>query len=137
MIQSAGHFKQTQNSAIIEAILNILISIIFVKLFGLVGVSIAATVAMIYRTSYFVLYLSNHILRRSVKKTIKNIIVDVVSCVIMISSTAWIKLKSATYIDWLIMAILIFAICAIEVAIVNLIFYKDNICGVIRKGRRQ
>ena len=58
MIQSAGHFKQTQNSAIIEAIINILISIIFVKLFGLVGVSIAATVAMIYRTSYFVLYLS-------------------------------------------------------------------------------
>lgn len=136
MIQSAGHFKQTQNSAIIEAIINILISIIFVKLFGLVGVSIAATVAMIYRTSYFVLYLSNHILRRSVKKTIKNIIVDIVSCVIMISSTAWTKLKSATYIDWLIMAILIFAICAIEVAIVNLIFYKDNICGVIRKGRR-
>ena len=136
MIQSAGHFKQTQNSAIIEAIINILISIIFVKLFGLVGVSIAATVAMIYRTSYFVLYLSNHILHRNVKKTIKNIIVDVVSCVIMISSTAWIELKNATYINWLIMAILIFAICAIEVAIVNLFFYKDNICGVIRKGRR-
>ena len=70
------------------------------------------------------------------KKTIKNIIVDVVSCVIMISSTAWIELKNATYINWLIMAILIFAICAIEVAIVNLFFYKDNICGVIRKGRR-
>lgn len=135
MIQSAGHFKQTQSSAIIEAILNICTSIVFVKLFGLIGVGVSAVVAMIYRTAYFILYLSRHILHRDIKKTMKNIFVDIFSCVIMVTSTTWITLNSITYFGWSVMAFEVFAICAIEVLMINTFFYKENIKGIFKNRR--
>lgn len=53
MVLAAGHYKETQLSAIIEAVLNIGISVIFVFRFGLYGVAIGTLVAMVYRTSVF------------------------------------------------------------------------------------
>lgn len=134
MIQSAGHFKQTQSSAIIEAILNIFISVVFVRFFGLIGVGISAVVAMIYRTTYFMLYLSRHILHRGISKAIKNILVDIFSCTIMITSTIWITLTNITYFSWFVMAIKVFAICAAEVLLINIVFYKENVRGIF--GRK-
>ena len=135
MIQSAGHFKRTQNSAIIEAILNIGTALVFVKLFGLIGVGVSALVAMIYRTAYFILYLSRHILHRGVSKTIKNILVDILSCVIMVASTTWITLSNTTYFAWILMAIEVFAICAVEVLLINILIYRDNILGFFKRRR--
>lgn len=135
MIQSAGHFKQTQSSAIIEAILNIVTAIIFVKMFGLIGVGVSAVVAMVYRTAYFIFYLSRHILHRDISKAIKNIFVDILSCAVMVASTTWITLSNITYWSWLLMAIEVFAICSVETIMINLITYKDNIIGFF--GRRE
>ncbi|NLA84082.1 MAG: sugar isomerase, partial [Clostridiales bacterium] len=55
---AAGHYKQTQMSAIIEMLLNIIISIALVFRWGLVGVAIGTFIAMAYRTCYLALYLS-------------------------------------------------------------------------------
>lgn len=57
MVLAANHFKQTQNSAMIEVVMNVFISIILVFKFGLIGVAIGTLVAMLYRTFYFVYYL--------------------------------------------------------------------------------
>lgn len=57
MVLAAGHYKQTQWSAIIEATINVVVSILFVFYFGLVGVAIGTLAAMIYRTLYLAIYL--------------------------------------------------------------------------------
>lgn len=136
MIQSAGHFKQTQRSAVIEAILNIVVSVVFVKMFGLVGVSVAAAVAMIYRTVYFVWYLSRNILKRSKVKFLKNILVDIVTCFVMVISTKWLNMGRVAYFAWIIMSTKVFVFCAAETFLINLIFYRQNIkeCFHIRRN---
>lgn len=136
MIQSAGHFKQTQRSAIVEVILNIVISVVFVKLFGLVGVGVAAVVAMIYRTVYFVCYLSRHILHRSKVKFLKNILLDIFTCLIMIVSTVWINMSHITYFGWSVMAIKVFAVCTAETVLINLIFNGKNMRECIHMRRK-
>lgn len=135
MILSAGHFKQTQTSAIIEATLNIIISVVFVWKFDLIGVGIAATVAMIYRTVYFVRYLSRDILNRDVKIFLKHIFVDAISSIIMVLSTLWIDMTSTTYFGWILMACLVGVICVIEVVVINTIFFKDRIKSLINDRR--
>ena len=135
MIQAAGHFKQTQGSAIVETVLNLLVSVVFVKLFGLVGVAVAATVAMIYRTAYFAIYLSRHILNRGVKKVLRNFFVDILSSAVMIASTVWLGLSDTTYVSWIVLAVEVFAICAIEALLINLIFYRDNVRDFISTRR--
>ena len=66
MVLAAGHYKQTQWSAIIEAAVNIAVSVVLVFKFGLTGVAIGTLAAMVYRTAYLARYLSRNIICRSI-----------------------------------------------------------------------
>ena len=74
LVLAAGHYKQTQKSAIIEAIINVIVSITLVINFGLIGVAIGTAVAMFYRTTYFAWYCSKNIIDRSIWLYIKEMI---------------------------------------------------------------
>ena len=65
LIAAAGHYPQTKRGAMVEAALNLGLSVLLVKSLGLVGVALGTLVAMTYRTVYVVWYLSRNILRRS------------------------------------------------------------------------
>ncbi len=47
MVLAAGHYRQTQWSAIIEAMINIIVSVVLVRRFGLVGVAVGTLAAML------------------------------------------------------------------------------------------
>lgn len=61
----AGHFKLTQNRAIIEAIINITVSIVCVIFLGIYGVLIGTIVALLYRANDMIIYANSKILNRS------------------------------------------------------------------------
>ncbi len=63
IVTAAAHFKQTQTSAILEAAMNIILSVILICWMGLPGVAVATAVAMLYRTGYYLWYLSRNILQ--------------------------------------------------------------------------
>lgn len=62
---SAGHFKQTSGSSYVEMILNLLLSVVFVQIWGLVGIVSATIVSVLYKTMACVLYLEKNIVYRS------------------------------------------------------------------------
>lgn len=136
MILSVGHFKQTQWSAIIEVVLNLCISILFIEKFGLIGVAVGMAVAMIYRTIYFVWYLSKNILHRKMIIFGKQILVDGIYILLVLLSTSWINLSSVTYFGWIIMAMKVGVIALIEAIFLNLFFYKGYLEKVITIFRR-
>ena len=131
IIMAAGHFRQTQASAIIEAGINIVITVICVFKFGLVGVACGTVVAMTYRTIYFVVYLKKNIIQRSVMKFIKVEIIDLITIVIMLFSTSFLKLDSISYIAWVKMAIISGVICIIECGIIQMIFNRKVVQIII------
>lgn len=132
MVLAAGHYKQTQNSAIIEMVLNIAISIALVSWFGLTGVGIGTLISMTYRTIYYALYLRKNILNRKIKFFIKHIIIDIVMVVCMVAATFWIKLPSVNYLSWIIMALECGGICLVVTIIINLIFYRGVFINTIQ-----
>ena len=67
IIDAAGHYKQTRNSAIIEAVINGILSLTLIVPFGIAGILFATLVAMLYRTIYLVIYLCKNILNRESK----------------------------------------------------------------------
>ncbi len=71
MVHIAGHFKQTQNSAIIESVINVVASIILIQFFGIYGALLGAVLSSLYRTNYLILYVNKHIIGRSPKGTYK------------------------------------------------------------------
>lgn len=70
---NAGHYKETQNGAFGQALLNIVISAICVFQYGITGVAIGTVLSMIFRCVYDVIYLKSNIARRNIKKFVKNI----------------------------------------------------------------
>lgn len=138
---AAGHFKQTRIGAWIEAILNIIISIILVIKHGIVGVAIGTLVAMIIRTIEFVNYSSKSILKRKVFSSYKKILIMVLEIIITIPIWIYVNepLNVDNYIKWIMVAIATFIIVTFEVLLINVAVYKKefkNIFNLIKNKIR-
>ena len=126
VVSVSGHFKQTQNRAIIEMSINIIVSIIGVKFLGIYGVLIGTIIALLYRSNDFVLYANKIILNRSCTKSYLRWIFNVVILSIIIYMFSFINLSFYTYFDALIKYGLIFIIVFCFVFTVNCILFKED-----------
>lgn len=64
-INFAGHFKQKQGAAILESVINIVVSLACVWKFGIYGVLMGTIAALLYRTNDMILYANRKILGRN------------------------------------------------------------------------
>lgn len=136
MVLAAGHYKQTQWSAIIEAVINVLLSVILVFKFGLIGVAIGTFAAMAYRTVYLALYLSKDILYRNIVHFVKHILIDSV-CVVLIFAVVnlapeFYTMRNVSYLAWIILAVKVGTTAVISGVIVNAVGYPKMLCGIVR-----
>lgn len=131
MVLAAGHYKQTQWSAIIEAIINVVISVILVFRFGLIGVALGTLAAMAYRTVYLANYLRKNILQRKLLHFIKHLIVDAVAVLILFAVVSafptFYAMHQINYFSWFVLAIKV-SLTAVGVQIiVNILFYGKKL----------
>lgn len=75
-INFAEHFKLTQNRSVVEAVINIVVSLICVFRLGIYGVLIGTIAALLYRTNDMILYANKRILHRSPWKTYRRWLVN-------------------------------------------------------------
>ena len=130
---SAGHFKQTRKGAWVEAIVNIVISILLVRKLGIVGVAIGTLIAMIIRTMEIIYHSSRYILNRSLKvsiKKLKNILIVFILVVPM-----WFLvnnyLKITNCIKWICVSVVVLAYIILVVIIVNYLTFKKEFIEII------
>lgn len=126
IVSAACHYRETQRSAVIEMMLNIVLSLILVMRFGLVGVAIGTIFAMLYRTLYFVWYLRGNILFRTVNHFIKHIYVDFVQVLIITALTYFARFEVENYFEWISLAVVYAILASVVVIIVNYLFYKKQ-----------
>lgn len=139
IIYSAGAFKETQNSAWIEAGINIILSVVLVLKYDLVGVALGTFAAMAFRTVYLACYLSKHILNRHLKYFCKRLILDI-TCVgelFLIVRLFPFSMSNITVTGWIIYAIVIAVVMVVCVLVTNAAFefpkLKRTLAMVMRK----
>ena len=137
LILAAGHYKQTQSNYIVAMILNIVISIATVKIWGLIGVSIGTLVAMAYQTVWMARYDSKNIICWPFKNFLKQCGVDVITVLIASLVTFKIPMLSVSYISWFLLALEIFAIWLVIAVLANIVFYRERVSSMFKriKGR--
>ena len=133
IILAGGHYKQTQNNYIIAAILNVVVSVITVKAWGLIGVAIGTLVAMLYQTVWMAVYDSNNLIQWPLKNFAKQIFIDGMTVLIGFFATRIITMAEITYIEWFFLAIKTAIIWIIIVYTINILFYKDKIESMTNK----
>ena len=92
-IDTAGHFKLTQNRAVFEAMINLAVSLFAVRYIGIYGVLLGTIVALFYRTNDMILYANKKILNRPPWIVYRRWAVDVVLFVCITMINRWIPLR--------------------------------------------
>ena len=137
MVLAAGHYKQTQQNYIIAAILNIIISVLAVKSWGLIGVAIGTLIAMSYQTVWLSWYDSNHFIHYPMKLVVKQFLVDGVTAVSTITACQFLKINELSYSSWVLMAVKATLITGAFVIVINIIFYRMKIIFLMKKAVRR
>lgn len=133
MIKASGRFKETQSNYFIAAIINLLVSIITVKLMGLIGVAIGTFIAMLYQTVWMAVYNSKNIFSRSIKIFIKLIMLDSLNVIIAVWIIFMLPMQANTIVKWIFSAVIVFIIWTFIILVTNSIFYKDKVHLLIKK----
>ena len=140
MVLAAGHYKQTQWSAIIEATINVVLSVVLVFRFGLIGVALGTFAAMTYRTIYLVCYLKKNILYRKIRHFLKHMLVNVCGAALLFVMT-WVfrsfyTMEQISYLAWFIFAIKVALTAGAVLVFVNAIFYSKEFKKFMRSAFR-
>ena len=140
MVLAAGHYKQTQKNYIVAATINIVLSVLTVKAWGLIGVAIGTLAAMAYQTVWLAIYDSKHFVFWSMKSAIKQFAVDGITAVFIVVISGMLTMQSVTYLSWIMLAIVTALLAVIITAFLNFIMYKEKMMALIHillKGKRK
>lgn len=127
----AGKIKETSKGAWIEVIVNLFISLILVKKYGMVGVTLGTLISAIIRGSEFLLVCSKSILYTSSKVSIKRALISIFEfCLIYFIQSKYLVVSTNSYLEWIIVALIVTICVTIIILIINILFNFDE----IRKG---
>ena len=133
MVLVAGHYKQTKKYYIIVAAINVVISVLTVKQFGIVGVAIGTFVAMSYHTIWAVVYNSKNLVKGAFGSFLKQSLIDIVSLSLIAFFTRNISMGELSYVAWFVMAIKVAVVVVIIEVVINMIFYRDKLMQLANK----
>lgn len=132
VVKAAGHYKKTQTASIIEAVINVVSSIVLVSKFGLVGVALGTILAMAYRLIYHVWYMKHNIIHRSYKPFIKQCMVDAIVISVSVLLFSLVQIEARSYIYWILAGVFVFASVAIISILINCLFYKTYVGNILK-----
>lgn len=127
-VMAAGHFKQTKMAAYSEALVNILLSVLLVRPFGLTGIAFGTLTATSIRLIFYVVYLSKNICNRPIWLFIKRIVCCISLYVLLgfVGNFLLAKVEVNTYLQWVLIAVPTTLVVAFFVLGVYFILWKPK-----------
>lgn len=134
IVEAAGHFKQTRNGAILETVMNIVVSIALVINFGLIGVTIGTFCALLFRTIQYAHYSTKHILHTRLEGTIKHIVISVLEVVVVVIILGIVpRISVSSYFSWVMYALQVAIIGALVIGIFSIVFFGEELNAIREK----
>ena len=134
VVDAAGHFKQMRNGALVEAALNMLISIVCVNKFGLVGVAVGTLVATIFRSIQYAYYMMTVIVPINFLHFVGHVAVNLVT--MLLTYGLFVILKgyfTISLMSWILEGVLCVIVSTCITAIFNMLFYRVEFQKFIKK----
>ncbi|MGU9953274.1 polysaccharide biosynthesis C-terminal domain-containing protein [Limosilactobacillus fermentum] len=125
---AANRFKEITLPAFIEAGLNIVLSIIFVREYGLVGVAIGTSIAMTYRMAFHVYYTSKIVPGRVQSIFYKKLLIFTGTSIVgYLLCSVVLPLTKLSVVNWILYALYYSIIVGILLGLVSLVFFKEEL----------
>ena len=128
IVTVVGHFKQTRNGAFFEAAMNIAVSILLVRRFGLTGVAIGTLCAAVFRTFQYAIYMSKNIIKRSMWLPLKRLLLSIIDFTVILLISKFLNLDQPDgYITWAMQSFIICFIAAGVIIGTEIVFYQKDL----------
>lgn len=128
LVNVKGLFKDTKNRAVLEASINLVVSLLLVKKFGIEGVLIGTICSYAYRTFDFIVYTSKKILNNFSWISIKVIIINIgISIIAVIICQKIFLVNVTTYFQWIICAIEVSTVIGVILIVGNYVLNHQNL----------
>lgn len=142
LVQATGSYEETKWGAMIEAIINIVISIVLVKLIGINGVIIGTLIANTFRTIQYAIFISDHILKRSIMDVIKRFVwmISTIAIILLMSKMSFVLPALDGWLGWIVLAAFTFIVATLATVISGAICYREDFmffCDVIKRMLRR
>lgn len=141
VVYAVGHYRQTRNSAVIEALLNLGTSILAVLIlrmvnlsnYAIIGVALGTLIANTYRTIDFIRYASVKVLNRPIICVLKRVVIMFVEGGVLSGIAFALPFGGLidSYFSWCAYAVVVFIVVSAIVGLVELAFYKDDLKMII------
>jgi len=136
IVEAAGHFKQTRNGALVEAIINIVVSVALVIKFGLIGVAIGTFVATAIRSTEYAVYVSKNIIKRSQLIFFFHILITAgIAVLTAVVSNILFTFETPNYLYWAAKSVLVVLTSGALTLITDLIFFKEHTFYMFEKAK--
>lgn len=134
LVQAAGHYKQVRNGAILEAVINIVLTWILVIRYGIIGAIIGTIIANLFRTIQYGWYASKHMIARPFSdiayRMIWAAVVLLLSCGASFQIIHYINVTG--WVMWFVCAGVVFIIQLLILTIFSLIFYRNDLLDCMK-----
>ncbi|MEH7254803.1 polysaccharide biosynthesis C-terminal domain-containing protein, partial [Neobacillus niacini] len=126
-INIAGHFKETKNRSMFEAIINLVCSLLLVNILGIYGVLIGTILALLYRSADMIFYSSKYILYRKSWVTFRRWLINIGLFLVLIFISETLKINPTSYLEIFLFAVLL---CAIIIPVYFIIcsLFEREVC---------
>lgn len=137
LVEAAGRFKETRNGAIIEAAMNIGVSIVLVRRLGLIGVLIGTIVSLAFRTTQYVLFVNRMILGGVVGSYLRGLLFSLLSGagIAGLSYLAFENGMVESFVVWIIHGFCVVGITAAVLLAVGMLAYPEQMKDTVRTVR--
>ncbi|MEG0834694.1 MAG: hypothetical protein RR413_04550 [Christensenellaceae bacterium] len=133
----AGYAKKIGNISMIEAGINVLLSLMLIKVFGIAGALLATVVALLYKSNYLITFVNRKVLKRSPLKTYRILVPNVVLFMILVGMFEYIICISiSNYIEFMLKGIICSAIIYPLFFVFNYLFNKNEIVYIFNAMRK-
>ena len=135
IIEASGHYKETKRIALLQAVLNLGISIILINVFGLIGVIIGTLCSDLYRGIAYRIYVMKNILKEMcLSEIIKRLLISVLSILAISLISMMIPHGGIDdYLSWTLYAFQVTLIAIVITLGLDIVFYKSEVLRLVHK----
>lgn len=134
IVSAAGHFKETQGQAIMEAVINLIISLMLIKPLGMAGVLIGTICSYFYRSIRIMYYTGKGLIPGTLKKTVSRILRNLLMSAILIwGSFVIVPQYMNSFLIWFLYACGTGVISTMVLGIINYIAEPDSFRDLLQR----
>lgn len=136
MIIAAGQYKETRNAAVLEAVINIGVSLLLVRKYGINGVLIGTICSYLYRTADVMIYTSKNIVTGTLKKSVWRLCYNLAAMILLMTVFQKLSITLENWFEWLIFACISGVICMLVFGIENFLLEPVEMKNTLSQIKR-